>query len=164
MVRDGPHLRLVEMALELTSPAFEHHGDIPARFTCEGADVSPPLNIAGLPAGTVGLALVVEDPDAPDPAAPLMVWDHWVLWNISPAASTIPEGSVPAGAVQGRNSWGRNDYGGPCPLIGRHRYFFLLYALDSALDLPPGADKVELQRVMWGHVLAEAELMGLYGS
>ncbi len=150
--------------MELTSPAFEHHGDIPARFTCQGADVSPPLHIAGVPVATVSLALLVEDPDVPDPADPIVVWDHWVVWNISSDVSTIPERSLPAGAMQGRNSWGRNDYGGPCPMIGRHRYFFRLHALDTAFDLPPGAGKEDLQRVMWGHVLAEAELMGLYGS
>ncbi len=152
------------MALELTSRAFDHHEVIPARFTCQGADVSPPLHIAGVPAETVSLALVVEDPDVPDPADPIVVWDHWVVWNISSDVSTIPEGSLPAGAIQGRNSWGRNDYGGPCPMIGRHRYFFRLHALDTALELPPGAGRDDLQRVMGGHVLAEAELMGLYGS
>lgn len=143
--------------LTLTSPAFEDGQPIPPRFTADGADVSPPLEVSGIPEGTASLALIMDDPDAP-----MGTWVHWVVWNIPSGTRRIEEGRLPAGAVQGRNSWGRNAYGGPAPPSGTHRYFFKLYALDCELDLSPGADKAALLAAMEGHVLAQAELMGTY--
>ena len=150
--------------MQITSSAFADHTPIPGRYTCEGEDVNPPLSIAGVPSGAASLVLLVDDPDAPNPAAPQVVWEHWVMWNISPDTSSIAAGSVPAGAVQGTNSWGRTDYGGPCPPIGTHRYFFKLYALDTALALGTTSIKADVETAMQGHVLAEAQLVGLYGS
>ena len=150
------------MTFRLTSTAFAEGGAIPRGYTCEGRDISPPLAWSGAPAGTRTLALIVDDPDAPDPAAPKMTWVHWVLVDIPPAAPAIAEGAPPpAGAKEGLNDWGRSGYGGPCPPIGRHRYFFKLYALDTALDLERPT-KAELERAMKGHVLAEAQLVGTY--
>jgi hypothetical protein len=155
------------MALRLTSSAFADGGEIPARYTCEGADVSPPLSWSALPPATRSLALIVDDPDAPDPAAPQVTWVHWVLYNLAPDAGGLPEGvpvaAPPAGAAQGQNDWRRPGYNGPCPPIGRHRYFFKLYALDRVLSLAPGkATKSSLEAAMRGHVLAEATLIGTY--
>jgi len=155
-------------ALELTSPSFEAQGEIPRRHTCEGEDVSPELRWTGVPDGARSLALIVDDPDAPDPAAPKLVWVHWVLYDIPPSAAGLPEGvapeALPPGTKQGRNDWKRTGYGGPCPPIGRHRYFHKLYALDSELgDLGP-ATKAELERAMQGKLLATAELVGTYAK
>jgi Raf kinase inhibitor-like YbhB/YbcL family protein len=151
--------------LKLSSPAFSDHGPIPRRFTCEGEDVSPPLEWAGAPAGTKSLALIVDDPDAPDPAAPKRVWVHWVLAGLPATATKLVEGAssgkLPEGARTGKNDWGRSDYGGPCPPVGRHRYFHKLYALDTILDLSTPT-KGELEKAMQGHVLARAELVGTY--
>ena len=125
--------------MELTSTAFINGGDIPARCTCEGSDAAPPLAWSGVPDRTKSLALIVDDPDAPDPAAPKMTWVHWVLYDIAPNASGLPEGGkpLPEGTREGLNDWKRTGYGGPCPPVGRHRYFFKLYALDTLLhDLP----------------------------
>jgi hypothetical protein len=156
------------MALALTSTAFEPGGAIPATYTCQGKDVSVPLAWSGLPAGTRSLALIVDDPDAPDPAAPQMTWVHWVLYNIPPAANGLPEavkpGALPAGTLQGRNDWGRTGYGGPCPPVGRHRYFFKLYALDVVLPDLGQPDKPRLERAMKGHVLAQQQLVGTYAK
>ena len=154
------------MGLALTSPAFAPGGEIPAQFTCEGLDVSPALEWAGLPDGTRSLVLVVDDPDAPDPAAPKMTWVHWVLYDLPPQARSLPEGvtpsQLPAGTREGRNDWKRTGYGGPCPPIGRHRYFHKLYALDVVLgDLGTPA-KAEVEKAMKGHVLASANLVGTY--
>ena len=154
------------MTLTLTSPAFTHNGSMPARLTCDGQDLSPELRWSGLPAGTQSLALIVDDPDAPDPAAPRMTWVHWVLYNIPPTATGLAEavapGDLPAGTRQGLNDWGRTGYGGPCPPIGRHRYFHKLYALDTVLpDLSKPA-KAALEQAMKGHVLASTELVGTY--
>jgi Raf kinase inhibitor-like YbhB/YbcL family protein len=135
---------------------------MPKTYTCQGRDVSPPLAIAGVPAGAKSLALLMDDPDAPDPAAPKMVWDHWVVFNIPPGTNEIPEGGVPSGSVVGKNSWPKNAYGGPCPPIGTHRYFFKLYALGTTLPLGPDATKKDVERAMQGHVLEKAELVGLY--
>src|SRR5262245_58672457 len=125
------------MAITLTSPSFRHEGTIPKRFTCEGPDVSPALQWAGTPAGTKSLALIVDDPDAPDPKAPKTVWVHWVLYNIPPSATGLAEAiapsGLPAGTKEGVNDWGRTGYGGPCPPIGRHRYYHKLFALDTVL-------------------------------
>ena len=143
--------------LRITSPAFAPGEAIPARYTCDGADVSPPLTMAGVPEKARSLALIMDDPDAP-----VGTWVHWVAWNMAPKNGEIHEHSTPAGGVEGRNSWQRNDYGGPCPPSGSHRYYFKLYALDTLLDLPPSAGKADLERAMRGHVLAEAQLMGTY--
>jgi Raf kinase inhibitor-like YbhB/YbcL family protein len=147
--------------MNLTSAAFQHNGDMPRIYTCEGENISPPLEIHAVPHGTVSLALIMDDPDAPDPAAPKIVWEHWVVWNI-PVGASFPQGGVPQGAVVGRNQRGNNHYGGPCPPIGTHRYFFKLYALDTELSLPSSAMKADLLKAMEGHVLAHTEMIGLY--
>jgi Raf kinase inhibitor-like YbhB/YbcL family protein len=152
--------------LQLTSSVFEHQASIPKRFTCEGEDLSPPLSWSGVPATARALALIVDDPDAPDPAAPKMTWVHWVLYNI-PADTThldlgVAPTALPAGTLQGRNDWKRTGYGGPCPPIGRHRYFHKLYALDAKLPDLKNPAKDQLLKAMDGHVLAQAELVGTY--
>jgi len=156
------------MALALTSTAFEPGGAIPAEYTCQGKNVSVPLAWSGLPVGTRSLALIVDDPDAPDPAAPKMTWVHWVLYNIPPTATGLPEAvepkALPAGTLEGRNDWGRTGYGGPCPPVGRHRYFFKLYALDVALPDLGQPDKARLERAMQGHVLVQQQLVGTYAK
>ena len=141
--------------MRLTSPAFEHEGDIPARYTCDGDDVSPALTVGDIPPDAVSMALVMDDPDAP-----AGTWDHWVAYDITPAAQ-IPEGAEPLGTAGG-NSWGRTGYGGPCPPSGTHRYIFTLYALDTRLDLGPDADKATVLDALADHVLAKAVLMGRY--
>ena len=154
------------MPLKLSSSAFSTGGNIPVEHTCEGADLSPPLSWSDIPAGTKSLALIVDDPDAPDPAAPRMTWVHWLLYNLPPAAAGLPEGVVPAalpaGTREGMNDWKRTGYGGPCPPIGRHRYFHKLYALDTLLPDLERPSKVRLEKAMQGHVLAQAELIGFY--
>lgn len=154
------------MAMTLTSTAFNHGGAIPVRHTCDGEDVSPPLAWSGVPAGTKSLALIVDDPDAPDPDAPKMVWVHWVVYNIPAAAAGLPEGAaarnLPAGTLLGRNDWKDARYGGPCPPIGRHRYFHKLYALDAVLPDLKKPTKAALEKAMAGHILAQAELVGTY--
>jgi len=156
------------MAIALTSTAFPHEGPIPAVHTCQGKDVSVPLAWSDLPAGTRSLALIVDDPDAPDPAAPKMTWVHWVLYNIPPGATGLTEGvkpmALPPGTLEGSNDWGRTGYGGPCPPVGRHRYFFKLYALDVVLPDLGTPDKKRLERAMKGHVLAQCALMGTYAK
>ena len=150
----------------ITSPAFEQGGEIPSVHTCEGKDTSPPLAWAGVPPGAKSLALIVDDPDAPDPKAPKRTWVHWVICDIPATAPGLPAAVVakdlPAGAREGTNDWKRVGYGGPCPPIGRHRYFFKLYALDTALPDLGAPDKAKLESAMKGHVLAQAELMGTY--
>jgi Raf kinase inhibitor-like YbhB/YbcL family protein len=153
--------------LTLTSPAFTHNGAIPPRFTCDGADISPALAWSGAPAGTRSFALIVDDPDAPDPAAPKRVWVHWVLYNLPPTLDGLPEGgkvaALGAGARDALNDWNRPGYGGPCPPVGRHRYFHKLYALDAELpDLGPKARKAKVEAAMDGHILGHAELVGTY--
>lgn len=154
------------MALTLTSPVFENGKMIPALHTCEGKDVSPAIAWSGVPSRARSLALIMDDPDAPDPAAPRMVWVHWVLYNIPPSAKGLPQAvtpeSLPAGTSQGRNDWGRTGYGGPCPPTGRHRYFFKLYALDSLLSSLDRPTKAQLEAAMQGHIVAQATLMGTY--
>ena len=139
---------------------------MPARFTGEGADVSPPLSWAGAPAGTVTFALIVDDPDAPDPAAPKRTWVHWVLCDIPAGTTSLPEaasgGALPPGCTEGANDSGDHGYSGPYPPIGRHRYFFKLYALDRKLGLRAGVTKAELLKATEGHVLGSAELVGTY--
>jgi Raf kinase inhibitor-like YbhB/YbcL family protein len=152
--------------LELTSTAFAAGKIIPKKYTCEGDDRSPPLAWNGAPDGTRSFALIVDDPDAPDPAAPKMTWVHWVLYNVPSSATSLGEsassGALPAGAVEGRNDFKRVRFGGPCPPIGRHRYYFKLYALDTLLPASPALDKPGLLSAMQDHVLAQAELMGTY--
>lgn len=143
------------MAMQLTSAAFGHNEQIPSRYTCDGDDISPPLTLAGIPAGAVSLALIVDDPDAPGGT-----WVHWVEFNIAPVEE-IAEGAVALG-TQGSNSWGRTGYEGPCPPSGTHRYFFKVSALDVELDLEQGASKEQVLAAVEGHVLAQAELIGLY--
>ena len=141
----------------ISTPAFKNGENIPSKYTCDGENINPPLEISGVPTGTKSLVLIMDDPDSPSGT-----WLHWSVWNISPQTTEIPENSVPAGAKEGLTSFGEIGYGGPCPHSGKHRYFFRLYALDSKLDLPQGASRTELEQAMAGHILAEAELMGLY--
>ncbi len=154
------------MTLAIASPAFAHMEEIPARYTCEGGDRSPPLQITAEVPGAKTLALLVDDPDAPDPNAPRMIWTHWIAYNLPARTQTLAEGvgngAPPEGAAYGRNDWGRTDYGGPCPPIGRHRYFFRLYALDTELSFAAPPTRGELLAAIRGHVLAEAELVGTY--
>ena len=154
------------MSLVLSSTAFAAGQPIPKRHTCEGQDLSVPLAWSGLPAGTRSLALIVDDPDAPDPAAPKRTWVHWVLYNIPAGATGLAAGvepaALPAGTLQGRNDWGRTGYGGPCPPTGRHRYFHKLYALDTVLPDLDEPTKAGLEKAMHGHVLASFELIGTY--
>ncbi len=154
------------MALTITSAAFGAGKEIPARFTCEGDDLSPPLVWSGVPAEAKSLALVVDDPDAPDPAHPRTTWVHWVLYGIPPSATGLAEAirrdALPAGTREGLNDWKRTGYGGPCPPVGRHRYFFKLYALDTELPDLGAPTKAKLEAAMEGHVLARTELMGTY--
>jgi Raf kinase inhibitor-like YbhB/YbcL family protein len=152
------------MSLMLESSAFTHQGHIPTRYTCEGDDLSPPLSWSGTPQNTKSFVLIVDDPDAPDPKAPRMTWVHWVLYNIPAIAAELPEGAtkLPAGTREGLNDWKRPGYGGPCPPIGRHRYFHKLYALDTVLPDLRRATKADVEKAMQGHVLAHAELIGTY--
>jgi hypothetical protein len=155
------------MTLTLTSTAFTEGASIPSAYTCEGKDVSPPLSWSGVPAGTQSLVLIVDDPDAPDPAAPQRTWVHWVLYNLPPDATGLPEAvsadRLPPGTEVGFNDWERADFGGPCPPIGRHRYFHKLYALDTRLTgLASPPNKQAVVAAMEGHVLAQATLMGTY--
>lgn len=150
----------------LISTAFSHNAEIPSRHTCDGTDTSPALSWSGLPEGTQSLVLIVDDPDAPDPAAPKMTWVHWVLYNIPPTAAGLAEGiqekDLPPGTLQGLNDWKRTGYGGPCPPIGTHRYFHKLYALDTVLPDLHHPTKAALEQAMHGHILAQTELIGRY--
>ncbi len=146
-----------ESGLNISSPAFEMHGLIPAKYTCDGLNVNPPLVIGGVPSGTKSLALIVDDPDAP-----MGMWVHWVVWNMNPTTREIKENSVANGAVEGVNDFRRNAYGGPCPPSGTHRYFFKLYALDAILEISPKTNKAGLESEMKGHVLTKVEFVGIY--
>lgn len=154
------------MSFSFRSPAFANQGAIPAEHTCDGSDLAPPLEWDGIPSGAKTLALIVDDPDAPDPKAPKMTWVHWVLYNIPATARALPRGatsrSLPAGTKEGLNDWKRTGYGGPCPPIGRHRYFHKLYALDTVLPDLGNPTKAKLEAAMNGHILAKAELIGTY--
>jgi Raf kinase inhibitor-like YbhB/YbcL family protein len=154
------------MPMRLTTNAFQHNSEIPSDYTCQGEDISPALTWNGVPAGTKSLALIVDDPDAPDPAAPKMTWVHWVLYNIPPEVHELPQGvdtsELPTGTLQGVNDWRRMGYGGPCPPIGRHRYFYKLYALDQVLPNLGRPGKAELEEAMEGHIITCAELVGTY--
>lgn len=150
----------------LTSAAFTKGGGIPVKHTCDGDDISPPLSWDGVPENAQSLALIMDDPDAPDPDAPRVTWVHWVLYNIPTSVAVISEGvtvaQLPQGARQGQNDWKRTGYGGPCPPIGRHRYFLKLYALDVMLPEMQRPTKAEIEAAMEGHVVARAELVGTY--
>ena len=150
--------------MELSSIAFAQGGEIPRRYTCEGDDIAPALFWSDVPDRVRSLALIVDDPDAPDPTAPTMTWVHWVLVDIPPGATAIPEGGrpLPEGCREGLNDWRRTDYGGPCPPVGRHRYFFKLYALDTRLPGLHRPTKADLEGAMQGHALAQAQLVGTY--
>jgi Raf kinase inhibitor-like YbhB/YbcL family protein len=152
--------------MTLTSGAFAPGGAIPAHYTCDGRDCSPALAWTGVPAGAKSLVLIVDDPDAPDPAAPKMTWVHWVLYNL-PArdgglAEAVGSADLPAGTREGLNDWKRTGYGGPCPPIGRHRYFHNFYALDVVLPDLGRPTKAQVEKAMEGHVVARAELVGTY--
>lgn len=157
--RPGEEISFPEVSglMEIKSSAFEHNGDIPKKYTCDGENINPPLTISDVPGGAQSLVLVVEDPDAPGGT-----FTHWTVWNISPQTTEISEGDVPEGAVEGKTDFGKIGYGGPCPPSGTHRYLFMIYALDTTFDLARGAAKPELIRVMEGHVLGSTELIGLY--
>ena len=142
--------------MKITSSAFQDGANIPSKFTCDGADISPPLQIADIPSQAKSLALIVDDPDAPSG-----LFTHWMVWNIPPQTGAVREGSAPKG-VQGTNDFGKSGYGGPCPPSGTHRYYFKIFALDRELDLPFGAKRGQLDAAMKGHIVAQGELMGRY--
>jgi len=146
-----------EVAMKISSPDFADGGNIPVRFTCDGKDVNPALTISGVPAGAKSLALIVDDPDAPRGT-----WTHWLMWNLRPDLKEIAMNSVPAEAVQGVNDFPANKYGGPCPPSGTHRYYFKLYALDTALELPASSNRKAVDQALRGHIVAEAQWMGRY--
>ncbi len=150
----------------ISSPAFTNNASVPRKYTAEGENVSPPLEWSGAPAGTRSFALIVDDPDAPDPRAPQRTWVHWVLYDIPADTHALPANAashgLPAGTHQGLNDWKRVTYGGPAPPIGRHRYFYKLYALDTVLPDLERPTKARLLNAMRGHVLAEAQLVGTY--
>ena len=154
------------MSLTLKSDTFSHGSDIPVRYTCQGDDISPPLSWNQVPAATQSLVLIVDDPDAPDPEAPKMIWVHWLLYNLPPSTHALKENisaaQLPPGTREGVNDWNRTGYGGPCPPIGRHRYFFKLYALDCVLDDLNAPTKSELEAAIQGHILEQTELMGTF--
>ena len=154
------------MAMKIESSAFTHEGAIPRKYTCDGDDLSPPLRWSGAPNGTRSFVLIVQDPDAPDPAAPKMTYVHWVLYDLPPDSTGLPEHvsreDLPAGTREGLNDWKRTGYGGPCPPIGRHRYYFRLFALDRLLGDLGTARRDEVEQALRDHVLDRAELMGTY--
>jgi Raf kinase inhibitor-like YbhB/YbcL family protein len=154
------------MSMHITSSSFPHDGVVPVRHTCEGHDTSPELFWTEVPEGAKSLVLIVDDPDAPDPAAPKRTWVHWVLYNIPVSAEGLTEAIettlLPSGTLQGLNDWQRAGYGGPCPPVGNHRYFFKLYALDTVLPDLKLPTKAKLEQAMQGHVIASSELIGRY--
>ena len=158
--------RGADMSFRIESSAFVDDGAIPTSYTCDGEDRSPPLAWSDPPEGARSLALIVDDPDAPDPAAPQMTWVHWVLYDLPATAGGLPEAvasaALPLGAAEGLNDWKRTGYGGPCPPVGRHRYFFKLYALDTRLEGLGNPTKKQLEAAMEGHVLERTELIGTY--
>jgi Raf kinase inhibitor-like YbhB/YbcL family protein len=143
--------------MKITSPTFAGGGNIPSKFTCDGADANPALRFEGAPAEAKSLALIVDDPDAPSG-----LFTHWLVWNIDLKTTAIEENSAPSNAIQGKNDFGKSGYGGPCPPSGTHRYFFKVFALDRQLDLPAGSKRAQLDEQMRGHIIGQAELMGRY--
>jgi Raf kinase inhibitor-like YbhB/YbcL family protein len=156
----------VNTMMKLTSPSFENQELMAKKFTCDGENISPALEWSGAPKGTKSFALIVDDPDAPDPANPRMTWVHWVLYNIPATVSALPEGlkdqDLPKGTLLGLNDWKKTGYGGPCPPVGKHRYFLKLYALDIVLPDLKRPTKANLEKAMEGHALSKSELIGLY--
>ncbi|OGS97210.1 MAG: phosphatidylethanolamine-binding protein [Gallionellales bacterium RBG_16_56_9] len=154
------------MTMTIQSPSFHNNGQIPVRHPCDGQNVSPALSWTSVPAGTKSLALIVDDPDAPDPAAPRTTWVHWVLYNIPVTANGLPESiaakDLPTGAMRGINDWRHTGYGGPCPPIGSHRYYHKLFALDVVLPDLKHPTKAVLEKAMQGHIIAQSSLIGLY--
>lgn len=150
-------LRAKEVSMKISSPDFNEGASIPSRFTCDGANVNPTLQVSGVPSAAKSLVLIVDDPDAP-----AGTWTHWLIWNLKADLTEIPAHSVPAGAVQGVNDFGKSNYGGPCPPSGTHRYFFHLYALDSVLELPAHSNRKALDQAMRGHIVGEGKYMGRY--
>lgn len=152
------------MTLLIKSPDFVHQGEIPKTFTCDSDDISPALSWSGVPQHAKSLVLILDDPDAPDPAKPKMTWVHWVLYNIPPTVTELPRAiaNLPANTRQGKNDWKQTGYRGPCPPIGRHRYFHKLYALDIELPDLHSPNKAQLESAMAGHIIAQAELIGTY--
>ena len=152
--------------MKLSSPAFAANASIPSRFTCDADDVSPALSWSAVPASTRSLVLIVDDPDAPDPAAPQLTWVHWILYNLPADTRELPEAiaarDLPGNTLEGTNDWQRTGYGGPCPPIGRHRYFFKLYALDVLLPDLERPTQAQLQQAMREHILEQVELVGTY--
>ncbi|HEY3234636.1 MAG TPA: YbhB/YbcL family Raf kinase inhibitor-like protein, partial [Polyangiaceae bacterium] len=150
--------------MRLTSTAFQQEGALPSRCTCEGQDISPALSWEKIPEGAKSLVLIVDDPDAPDPAAPKMTWVHWVLYNIPTSANGLAEGvkTLPEGTREGLNDWKQTGYRGPCPPVGRHRYYHKLYALDTVLPDLSSPTKSDVEAAMAKHVLAKTELLGTY--
>lgn len=150
--------------MSISSPAFAAGTSIPTTYTCQGDRISPELDISGVPTGTKSLALIVEDPDAPDPAAPKLIWIHWVLYDLPPNTAKLAKGikDLPAGTRQGMNNWFRTGYGAPCPYYGRHRYFFRLYALDTLLPDLETPNRDALKKAMKGHIIAQTYLIGTY--
>ena len=144
-------------SISITSLAFQAGGDIPAKYTCNGKNLSPELQISSVPNGAKSLVLIVDDPDAPRG-----LFTHWIVWNIDPKTTRVAENSAPAGAVQGTSDFGKNNYGGPCPPSGTHRYYFKIFALDTRLELKPSARRAEVDAAMRGHVLGQGELMARY--
>ena len=143
--------------MEITSPAFEHNQNIPPKYTCDGENISPPLNFSDIPEKAQSLVLISDDPDAP-----AGTWIHWLIWNIDPNTNQIAENSVPQGSIEGTTSFGQTGYGGPCPPSGQHRYFFKLYALDTKIELNPEAKKEDLEKAISNHILDQTEIIGLY--
>ena len=152
------------MSFNLISPAFTHESEIPSKYTCEGEDISPPLAWSGVAHSVKSLVLIVDDPDAPDPMAPKMTWVHWVLYNIPTSVNALPEAvkQLPKGTLSGLNDWNRTGYGGPCPPMGRHRYFHKLYALDMVLPDLGRPTKAVIEAQMKGHIIEESLLVGTY--
>jgi Raf kinase inhibitor-like YbhB/YbcL family protein len=154
------------MPFTITSTSFRHNGAIPSRHTCDGLNVSPPLNWSGVPENTKSLVLIIDDPDAPDPKAPRMTWVHWVLYNIPPDTRGLPEGiaatALPPGTLQGKNDWQKVGYGGPCPPTGNHRHFHKLIALDIVLPDLKLPTKAALEAMIQGYIIGHAELVGRY--
>lgn len=149
---------LKESNMKITSSAFENNGLVPKKYTCDGENINPPLEISDVPENAQSLVLIIDDPDAP-----MGTWTHWTVWSIDPKTTEITENNVPAGAVEGVTDFGRPGYGGPCPPSGTHRYFFKIYALDTRLNLTSGDDKRKLENAIQGHILTQAEIVGLYG-
>ena len=154
------------MTFKITSSQFQANGSIPSKYTCEGSDTSPPLEWTDVPSAAKSLALIVDDPDAPDPAKPQRTYVHWVVYSIPPSVTKLEENAakagLPSGAMQGRNDYKKQTYGGPCPPIGRHRYFFKLYALDSQPTFVTSPTKADLEKAMQGHIIGQTEIVGTY--